>query len=114
MHKPVAFLERRYAKPLRVRARNGVIIAAGGFVANRALVREHAPAYRGGLPLGTVADDGSGMRLGVAAGGGTRFLDRVSCWRVIHPPASPLRRLLVRPFPARPCREEPVLAPPRQ
>jgi len=95
MHKPVAFLERRYAKPLRVRARNGVILAAGGFVANRALVREHAPAYRGGLPLGTVADDGSGMRLGVAAGGVTRFLDRVSCWRFITPPSALLGGLLV-------------------
>jgi 3-oxo-5alpha-steroid 4-dehydrogenase len=95
MHKPVEFLERRYAKPLRVRARNGVIIAAGGFVANRALVREHAPAYRGGLALGTVADDGSGIRLGVAAGGVTRFLDRLSCWRFITPPAALLGGLLV-------------------
>ena len=105
MHKPVAFLERRYATPLRVRARNGVIIAAGGFVANRALVREHAPAYRGTLALGTVADDGSGMRLGVAAGGSARFLDRVSCWRFITPPPALLGGLLVDSSGQRVCDE---------
>ena len=54
LHQPVAWLERQYARPLLVRARNGVVITAGGFVANRALLREHAPAYRGGLALGTV------------------------------------------------------------
>jgi 3-oxo-5alpha-steroid 4-dehydrogenase len=95
MHSPVAYLESRYAGPLRVRARNGVIIAAGGFVANRALLREHAPAYRGGLALGTVADDGSGMRLGVAAGGATKFLERVSCWRFITPPPAFLGGIIV-------------------
>jgi 3-oxo-5alpha-steroid 4-dehydrogenase len=105
MHKPVAFLERRYARPLRVRARNGVIIAAGGFVANRALVREHAPAYRGGLALGTVADDGSGMRLGVAAGGVTKFLERMSCWRFITPPSALLGGVLVDRSGQRVCDE---------
>ncbi|MDR2986430.1 MAG: FAD-binding protein, partial [Nocardiopsaceae bacterium] len=74
MHRPVAWLERRHASALRIGARRGVVIAAGGFVANRALLREHAPAFRGGLPLGTVADDGSGIDLGVAAGGATKFL----------------------------------------
>jgi 3-oxo-5alpha-steroid 4-dehydrogenase len=95
LHAPVAWLERRYARPLRIGARGGVVIAAGGFVANRALVREHAPAYRGGLALGTVADDGSGMRLGVAVGGATSFLDRISCWRFITPPSAFLRGVLV-------------------
>jgi 3-oxo-5alpha-steroid 4-dehydrogenase len=95
MHRPVAYLERRYARPLRVGARNGVIIAAGGFVANRALLREHAPGYRGGLALGTPGDDGSGMRLGAAAGGATKFLDRVSCWRFITPPSAFLGGLLI-------------------
>ena len=95
LHSPVAYLERRFARPLLIGARRGVVIAAGGFVANRALLREHAPAYRGGLPLGTVADDGSGIRLGVAAGGVTKFMDRVSCWRFISPPQAFLGGLLV-------------------
>ena len=105
VHQPVALLERRLARPLRVGARSGVVIAAGGFVANRALVREHAPAYRGGLPLGTVADDGSGMRLGTAVGGMTKFLDRVSCWRFITPPPAFLGGLLVDRSGQRVCDE---------
>ncbi|HEX9063893.1 MAG TPA: FAD-binding protein [Streptosporangiaceae bacterium] len=95
LHGPVAWLERRWARPLHIAARDGVVLAAGGFVANREMLREHAPAYRGGLALGTVADDGSGIRLGLQAGGAARFLDRVSCWRFITPPAAFLRGVLV-------------------
>jgi|HubBroStandDraft_1064217.scaffolds.fasta_scaffold09286_1 3-oxo-5alpha-steroid 4-dehydrogenase len=95
LHQPVARLEDKYSRQLRITARLGVIIAAGGFIANRAMVREHAPAYRGGLALGTVADDGSGIGLGVAAGGETRFLHRISCWRFITPPSAFLRGVIV-------------------
>ena len=95
MHRPVAWLERRHGRPLRVRARRGVVLAAGGFAANRQMMREHAPAYRGGLPLATPGDDGSGIRLGTQAGGGTAFLDRVSVWRFLSPPAALLRGVLV-------------------
>lgn len=95
LHRPVAWLERRYGRPLLVGASRGVIIAAGGFVANRPMMREHAPAYRGGLPLGTPADDGSGIRLGGQAGGATAFLDRVSVWRFLSPPPALLGGVLV-------------------
>ena len=105
LHRPVAWLESRYARPLSIQARRGIVIAAGGFIANRAMVRENAPAYRGGLPLGTVADDGSGIALGVAAGGATRFLDRISCWRFITPPSAFLRGVLVDQAGQRICDE---------
>ncbi|GAA2687493.1 23S rRNA methyltransferase [Actinoplanes palleronii] len=95
LHRRVAALERRYARPLRVSAARGVILCAGGFVFNRAMMREHAPDYRGGLRLGTPGDDGSGIRLGVAAGGSTAHLDRVSVWRFLSPPAAMLDGLLV-------------------
>jgi 3-oxo-5alpha-steroid 4-dehydrogenase len=95
LHRPVAWLERRYGRPLLVGARGGVVLAAGGFVANRQMMREHAPAYRGGLPLGTPGDDGSGIRLGVQAGGATAFLDRVSVWRFLSPPPALLSGVLV-------------------
>jgi len=95
MHSPVAWLESRYACPVRIRARHGVVLAAGGFAANRALMRMHASAYRGGLALGTAADDGSAIHLGAAVGGATRFLDRVSCWRFITPPSALVRGVLV-------------------
>ena len=95
LHRPVAWLERRYGRPLLVGARGGVVLAAGGFVANRQMMREHAPACRGGLPLGTPGDDGSGIRLGVQAGGATAFLDRVSVWRFLSPPPALLSGVLV-------------------
>jgi 3-oxo-5alpha-steroid 4-dehydrogenase len=103
--RPVDRLERRHARPLRVGARRGVVLAAGGFVANRKMVREHAPAFRGGLALGPVADDGSGIGLGVAAGGATRYLDKVSCWRFITPPTQFQRGVLVDAAGQRICDE---------
>jgi 3-oxo-5alpha-steroid 4-dehydrogenase len=105
LHRPVAALERRYGRPLLVTARRGVVLAAGGFVANRPMMREHAPAYRGGLPLATPGDDGSGIRLGVQAGGATRFLDRVSVWRFLSPPPALLRGVLVDQAGQRVCDE---------
>ncbi len=95
MHRPVGWLERRHGRPLRVRARAGVVLSAGGFVANRAMMREHAPACRGGLPLGTPGDDGSGIALGAQAGGATAFLDRVSVWRFLSPPPALIHGILV-------------------
>ena len=64
LHRPVGWLEQRYARPLRVGAARGVVLAAGGFAANRPMMRSHAPAARGGLPLATPGDDGSGIGLG--------------------------------------------------
>jgi 3-oxo-5alpha-steroid 4-dehydrogenase len=72
-----------------------VVLAVGGFAANRAMVRSHAPTARGGLPLATPGDDGSGIRLGAAAGGATTFLDRVSVWRFLSPPPALLGGVLV-------------------
>ncbi|GAB3576857.1 FAD-binding protein [Amycolatopsis endophytica] len=88
-------LERRYAREEEITARRGVVISAGGFIFNRALVREHAPAYRGGLALGTIADDGSGIGLGTAAGGATGEMHRISAWRFVTPPSAMLKGVLV-------------------
>jgi 3-oxo-5alpha-steroid 4-dehydrogenase len=95
LHRPVAWLERSYGRPLRVVAARGVVVAAGGFAANRPMMRRHAPAARGGLPLATPGDDGSGIELGTGAGGATAFLDRVSVWRFLSPPPALLGGVLV-------------------
>ncbi|HET9138586.1 FAD-binding protein [Actinophytocola sp.] len=91
----ITALERAYGRPVRVAARRGVVLAAGGFVANRAMLREHAPEFRGGLPLGTLGDDGSGIRLGISAGAATARLGNVSAWRFLNPPSALLRGILV-------------------
>lgn len=79
----------------RVRARRGVVLAAGGFVFNKPMLAEHAPAYRSGSALGTIGDDGSGIRLGQAAGGATSRMHRVSAWRFINPPVALSKGVLV-------------------
>ncbi len=105
LHKPVVWLEKRYSRPITIVARRGVILAAGGFVNNRQMMREHAPAYRGGLPLGTPADNGSGINLAVAIGAATTHLDRVSVWRFITPPSALLKGVLVDRAGQRVCDE---------
>jgi 3-oxo-5alpha-steroid 4-dehydrogenase len=95
MHRPVGWLERRYGRPLLAGADRGVVIAAGGFGANRPMLRAHAPSARGGLPLATPGDDGSGVLLGTGAGGATALLDRVSVWRFLSPPPALLHGVLV-------------------
>lgn len=69
-----------------VRARRGVCLAAGGFVFNRRMLAHHAPRYINGYPLGTPGDDGSGIHLGLSAGGTTSRMDNVTAWRFINPP----------------------------
>ncbi|MGW6928857.1 FAD-binding protein [Lentzea sp. NPDC054927] len=85
----------RFARPVTVIARQGVIISAGGFIADRAMVHENAPAHRGGLALGTPGDDGGGIRLGIAAGGKTARMDKISVWRFVTPPSALQRGVLV-------------------
>lgn len=76
------------AEPVRIRVRKGVVLSAGGFTYNRAMMAKTAPDYLLSVPLGTIADDGSGIKLGMTVGAKTAMLDRVSAWRFVYPPAS--------------------------
>ncbi len=100
-----SLLERR-GRSTRVRARQGVVLAAGGFVFNREMIEEYAPAYMPGTPLGTLGDDGSGIRLGEAVGGATAHMDRVSAWRFISPPEALAKGVLVDAQGKRICNEQ--------
>jgi 3-oxo-5alpha-steroid 4-dehydrogenase len=91
----ISKIEKKYAKKIRIKARGGVILSAGGFVSNREMMRTHAPAYKGGIPLGTSGDDGKGINLGIEAGGATDKLGNVSAWRFIVPPSAFLGSILV-------------------
>ncbi len=88
-------LEQSRAVVRTVRARAGVVLSAGGFIYNREMVETHAPKYRPGMPLGTIADNGSGIQLGRSVGGATDRMDRVSAWRFINPPEAFTRGVLV-------------------
>lgn len=90
----------------RVRARQGVILATGGFVFNRRMIEEIAPAYSIAPPLGTLGDDGSGIKMGEEAGGTTAHMSRVSAWRFITPPEAFVKGVLVGPQGKRICNEQ--------
>lgn len=95
LHRRIEAVEARRGRVVRIRARRGVVLSAGGFVNNRAMLRKHAPEFRGGLPLGTQGDDGSGIRLGESVGGVTDRMTSVSAWRFLTPPSALLRGALV-------------------
>ena len=55
-----------------IEARRGVVLTTGGFIWNDTMLREFAPdLLRCQHRVGTPSDDGSGIRLGIAAGAGS-------------------------------------------
>ena len=93
------------AATTRVRCRRGVVLCAGGFIYNRAMVAQYAPKYLPGLPLGTTADDGTGIRLGQSAGGAVDRMSRISAWRFLYPPDAFANGILINSKGERFCNE---------
>lgn len=94
------------ARPYRARASKGVILAAGGFIFNKKMVKQCNSAYEKCLPLGTYADDGSGIALGESAGGVTSNMDKMSAWRFYVPPEALMQGVLVNKDGKRICSED--------
>ncbi|SFF64388.1 3-oxo-5alpha-steroid 4-dehydrogenase [Fontimonas thermophila] len=99
-------LEQAHARPVRVRARRGVVLATGGFIFNREMVRQHAGRYLPAMRLGATGCDGSGIRLGLSVGAVAARMDRVSAWRFINPPSAWPRGIVVGPDGRRFCNEQ--------
>jgi 3-oxo-5alpha-steroid 4-dehydrogenase len=59
------------------------------------MVETIAPKYVKVAPLGTMGDDGSGIQLGVTAGGDVAKIDNVSAWRFINPPYDWMKAVMV-------------------
>ncbi len=81
-----------------IRARGGVILAAGGFIHNEAMVAEYCPLAHVPDPawrIGTPNDDGRGIRIGAGAGAATTRLDSFECALPLGPPHRLARGILV-------------------
>lgn len=74
---------------------DSVILAAGGFAFNQDMFRRYAPEFVEMRPLGTRADDGTGIKLGLSAGGVADHMERVTAWRLLTPPSAMVEGITV-------------------
>jgi 3-oxo-5alpha-steroid 4-dehydrogenase len=73
--------------PRAIQARGGVVLTAGGFIYNPAMVEQHTPlAAHCVFYVGTDTDDGSGIRLGQGAGAATKHMGALECSLPLNPP----------------------------
>jgi 3-oxo-5alpha-steroid 4-dehydrogenase len=79
-----------------VRARRGVVLAAGGFTFNRAMVERHCPAVlRVNVPIGTPHDAGRAIRMGQGVGAAVVGMGHIEVGIPLTPPRSLVRGILV-------------------
>jgi len=94
-HRVHGLILRAGGETLFARARKGVVLCTGGFVMNREMVRRHAPwMLRSNFPIGTV-DDGSGIRLGLSAGGAAINMAEGFVTLPWYPPGSLVKGIFV-------------------
>jgi 3-oxo-5alpha-steroid 4-dehydrogenase len=87
---------RRFDEVLNIRARDGVVLAAGGYIMNDMLFEnELSWMPRDLIKHGTPYDDGSGIMLGVSAGGQAMRLDRAFLTSPFYPPENMIKGILV-------------------
>jgi len=95
----VGLVARRAGQELLVRARRGVVLTAGGFVLNDEMVSHHCPPVAScEWRLSAGGDDGSGIRMGVGAGGAVIRMDAAECAVPLTPPRRMVRGVLVNRF----------------
>lgn len=85
---------RRNGKLIRIRARKGVILAAGGFDKNQEMRVEHAPLYKNALYSGgTEGNTGDSIRAGQAIGADTMNMQSAWAAPVFYVPGEDRGRL---------------------
>lgn len=89
---------KRYSDTGAIRAR-AVVIAAGGFVMNQAMIEQYAPRLNAlvarGMALGNSYDDGLGIRMGVSVGGVAEHMEGAFFTSPFYPPGDTLKGILV-------------------
>jgi len=83
-------------KTLNIRARRGVVLAAGGFIHNRAMLERFAPELAAcSVPWGRAGDLGQGILMGMAVGGATQRMHHGFVILPMYPPEGILNGILV-------------------
>ncbi|WP_281783829.1 FAD-dependent oxidoreductase [Sinimarinibacterium flocculans] len=83
-------------KVRHVRARRGVVLAAGGFIHDAEMVTTYAPELAAcSTPWGRAGDLGIGIRMGIAAGGATLRMHHGFVITPMYPPETILRGIAV-------------------
>lgn len=83
-------------EPRFVRASGGVILCAGGFVCNEAMLQRYAPAALVCRTQTTGGnDDGSGIRMGMAVGADAIHMEQFFCTMPFFPPESLVKGIFV-------------------
>ena len=98
-------IEENFREVKYIRAKKGVCLSTGGFIFNRQMVKEYAPKYYAGMPLGTSNEQGWGIRLGQSVGGKTDHMNRVTAWRFLNPPLAFAQGIVVNKQGKRFCNE---------
>lgn len=82
---------------LNVKVNKGVILTTGGFQFNQEMLAVHAPWFLDAYGLGGphLGDDGSGIKMGAAAGGETFNMSYGSPWNFIYSPGELCKSILV-------------------
>jgi succinate dehydrogenase/fumarate reductase flavoprotein subunit len=92
----VGVVARHEGRDLAIGARRGVILCAGGFINNDAMVAEHAPLLaQCNWKAASPGDDGRGIRMGAGAGAGLANLHEGLVLNAYYPPADHLKGVLV-------------------
>lgn len=80
-----------------LKARRGVVLAAGGFGMNRDMVQQYTPqlAVEPFYVQGSPSDDGMSIRLGQSAGGAVKHMEKFFATAPFYPPEKLLKGILV-------------------
>jgi succinate dehydrogenase/fumarate reductase flavoprotein subunit len=88
----VGVVAAHYGEERAVAARRGVVLSSGGFIMDDAMVKRHLPELHARIDdierHGNAHDDGSGIRLGVAAGGAAVHMSEMFITTPWYPPPS--------------------------
>ncbi len=86
---------RHFDERLYFRARNGVLLAGGGFGRNETMMARHLARFDGVTVVGGPYDDGAAINLGIAAGGAVENMDGMLVTSPIYPPEQLIKGILV-------------------